>query len=276
VRPLLAVDGDSLAHRAYHGLPSSITDGDGHPANMIVGFTNMLLSIWEAERPRTVFVGFDFIGKPTYRNELLPVYQTGRDFPPELTYQLDRLPELVSAFGFPWAKEPGFEADDFLAAAATAEKERGGATLVLTSDRDLYQLANDRTTLLMPRRGVSEIDRVGPAEVHERYGVSPSQVPDFIALRGDPSDRIPGARGIGAKRAAVLLKQFETLDAALESGEFPTQADDLRTYLRIARLQYHAPLPELPDAEARPAQAGELVRGWGLEGLAGRLRERGA
>jgi DNA polymerase I len=276
VRPLLAVDGDSLAHRAYHGLPSSITDGDGHPANMIVGFTNMLLSIWEAERPRTVFVGFDFIGKPTYRNELLPVYQTGRDFPPELKYQLDRLPELVSAFGFPWAKEPGFEADDFLAAAATAEKERGGATLVLTSDRDLYQLANDRTTLLMPRRGVSEIDRVGPAEVHERYGVSPAQVPDFIALRGDPSDRIPGARGIGAKRAAVLLKQFETLDAALESGEFPTQADDLRTYLRIARLQYHAPLPELPDAEARPAQAGELVRGWGLEGLAGRLRERGA
>ena len=253
-----------------------MTDGDGHPANMIVGFTNMLLSIWEAERPRTVFVGFDFIGKPTYRNELLPVYQTGRDFPPELTYQLDRLPELVSAFGFPWAKEPGFEADDFLAAAATAEKERGGATLVLTSDRDLYQLANDRTTLLMPRRGVSEIDRVGPAEVQERYGVSPAQVPDFIALRGDPSDRIPGARGIGAKRAAVLLKQFETLDAALESGEFPTQADDLRTYLRIARLQYHAPLPELPDAEARPAQAGELVRGWGLERLADRLRERGA
>jgi DNA polymerase I len=276
VRPLLAVDGDSLAHRAYHGLPSSMTDGDGHPANMIVGFTNMLLSVWESERPRTVFVGFDFIGRPTYRNELLPVYQAGRDFPPDLTYQLDRLPELVSALGFPWAKQPGFEADDFLAAAASSEEKRGGATLVLTSDRDLFQLASERTTLLMPRRGVRELDRVGPAEVHERYGVSPSQVPDFIALRGDPSDRIPGARGIGAKRAAVLLKQFETLDAALESGEFPTQADDLRTYLRIARLQYHAPLPELPDAEARPAQAGELVRGWGLEGLVGRLRERGA
>jgi DNA polymerase-1 len=251
-----------------------MTDGDGHPANMIVGFTNMLLSVWESERPRSVFVGFDFIGKPTYRNELLPVYQTGRDFPPELMYQLDRLPELVSAFGFPWAKEPGFEADDFLAAAARAEEASGGTTLVLTSDRDLFQLASDRTTLLMPRRGVSELDRVGPTEVQERYGVSPAQVPDFIALRGDPSDRIPGARGIGAKRAAVLLKRFETLDAALESGEFPTQADDLRSYLRIARLQYHAPLPKLPDAEAQPARAGDLVRSWGLKRLAERLGNR--
>jgi DNA polymerase-1 len=251
-----------------------MTDGDGHPANMIVGFTNMLLSVWESERPRSVFVGFDFIGRPTYRNELLPVYQTGRDFPPELMYQLDRLPELVSAFGFPWAKEPGFEADDFLAAAVHAEEASGGTTLVLTSDRDLFQLASDSTTLLMPRRGVSELDRIGPGEVQERYGVSPAQVPDFIALRGDPSDRIPGARGIGAKRAAVLLKRFETLDAALESGEFPTQADDLRTYLRIARLQYHAPLPELPDAEAQPARAGELVRSWGLERLAERLSNR--
>ena len=252
-----------------------MTDGDGHPANMIVGFTNMLLSVWETERPRTVFVGFDFIGKPTYRNELLPVYQTGRDFPPELTYQLDRLPEIVSALDFPWAKEPGFEADDFLAAAAAAEEQRGGATLVLTSDRDLYQLASDRTTLLMPRRGVRELDRVGPAEVQERYGVPPAQVPDFIALRGDPSDRIPGARGIGAKRAAILLKRFGSLDAALESGEFPTQADDLRTYLRIARLQYHGEIPELPDAEPHFAQAAELMRGWGLAGLAGRLEARG-
>ncbi len=276
LRPLLAVDGDSLAHRAYHALPASMTDGDGRPANMIVGFTNMLLAVWETERPRTVFVGFDFIGEPTYRNELLPAYQTGRDFPPELTYQLDRLPGLVSALGFPWAKEAGFEADDFLAAAASAEEERKGTALVLTSDRDLFQLASERTTLLMPRRGVRELERVGPAEVQERYGVSPTQVPDFIALRGDPSDRIPGARGIGAKRAALLLAEFGTLDAALKSGRFTSEADDLRTYLRIARLQYHAPLPEIPDAEARPAEAADLVRGWGLEGLAGRLTERGS
>jgi DNA polymerase-1 len=274
MKPLLAVDGDSLAHRAYHALPSSMTDGDGQPANMIVGFTNMLLSVWETERPRTVFVGFDFIGEPTYRNKLLPAYQSGRDFPPELTNQLDRLPALVSALGFPWAKRAGFEADDFLAAAATAEEDRGGTALVLTSDRDLFQLASGRTTLLMPRRGVRELERVGPAEVQERYGVSPAQVPDFIALRGDPSDRIPGARGIGAKRAAGLLAEHGTLDAALESGELSDQADDLRMYLRIARLQYHAPVPDVPDAEPRPADAAALTRAWGLAGLANRLDAR--
>src|SRR5207344_1776139 len=115
--PLLAIDGDSLAHRAYHALPRSIRGADGMPGNMIVGFTNMVASVWDVERPRTVFVGFDSIGSPTYRNELLPEYQSGRDFPPELTGQLDRLPELVEALGFSWAKAPGYEADDFLAAA---------------------------------------------------------------------------------------------------------------------------------------------------------------
>jgi DNA polymerase-1 len=248
-RPLLIVDGDSLAHRAYHALPSSIKDAEGRQANMVVGFRNMLMNVWEAERPRAVFVGFDSIGEPLYRNELLPEYQGGRDFPPELTDQLDRLPELVTSLGFQWAKAPGFEADDFLAAAASAEEDRGGTSLILTSDRDLFQLVTDRTTLLMPRRGVRELDRIGPAEVRERYGVSPSQVPDFIALRGDPSDRIPGARGIGAKRAVQILAEYGTLDSALESGRFADEADDLRTYLRIARLQFDAPVPDIPDAE---------------------------
>ncbi len=249
MRPLLIVDGDSLAHRAYHALPSSIKDAEGRQANMVVGFRNMLTNVWEAERPRAVFVGFDSIGTSrSYRNELLPEYQGGRDFPPDLTDQLDRLPALVTSLGFQWAKAPGFEADDFLAAAASAEEDRGGTSLILTSDRDLFQLVTDRTTLLMPRRGVRELDRVGPAEVEERYGVAPSQVPDFIALRGDPSDRIPGARGIGAKRAAQILAEYGTLDAALEAGRFSDEADALRTYLRIARLQYDAPVPDIPDA----------------------------
>ncbi len=125
VKPLLAVDGDSLAHRAYHALPSSIRDAEGNQANMIVGFANMLVTVWENERPRAVFVGWDTIGIPTYRHELLEGYQSGRDFPPELTSQLDRLPELCEALGFPWAKEAGFEADDFLAAAVLAEESAG-------------------------------------------------------------------------------------------------------------------------------------------------------
>src|SRR6187397_2700202 len=131
-RPLLAVDGDNLAHRAYHALPSSIKDAKGNPANMIVGFANMLIRAWEAEEPRTVFVAFDTLTVPTYRHELLAEYQSGRDFPPE----------LVEALGFPWGKEAGFEADDLLAAAVASEEKRKGSTLVLTNDRDLFQLAS--------------------------------------------------------------------------------------------------------------------------------------
>ena len=272
--PLLAVDGDSLAHRAFHALPRSIRGGDGKPANMVVGFANMMLSVWDAEQPRAVFVGFDTIGKPTYRHELLPQYQAGRDFPPELTQQLDKLPELVEALGFVWAKEAGYEADDFLAAVVSAEEARSRETLVLTSDRDLFQLVSPKTTVLAPRRGVSELDRVDLAGVRERYGVDPSQVPDFIALRGDSSDKIPGAKGIGPGRAATILREYDSLDGAIEGGVFQEQAEALRMYLRIARLQYEAPVPELPDAEPTFGEAAELVEGWGLKALAKRLRER--
>jgi DNA polymerase I len=271
---LLAVDGDNLAHRAWHALPKSIKGGDGMPGNVIVGFLNMLISVWEAEKPRTVLVAFDTVGEPTYRNELLPEYQAGREFPPELTNQLDRLPALVEALGFAQAKGVGYEADDFLAAAVAAEEARGGKGLVLTTDRDLFQLASAKTRILRPRRGVSEIDRVGPADVREIYGVEPSQVPDFVALRGDPSDRIPGAPGVGPGRAAAILKAHGSLEAALENGGFPTIADDLRNYLRMTQLQYEAPIPALPDSEPTWGRAAELVESWGHGALARRLRGR--
>ena len=178
LKPLLAVDGDNLAHRAWHALPDSIRDAQKKPANALIGFTNMLLSVWEMEQPRTVFVGFDTVGSPTYRNELLPEYQTGRVFPKELTDQLDRLTELVPAFGFAWGKQEGYEADDFLAAAVASEEARGGETVVLTNDRDMFQLASKKTTILLPGRRFSELTRVGPPEVVDRYGVTPEQVPD--------------------------------------------------------------------------------------------------
>jgi len=273
-RPLLVVDGDSLAHRAFHALPKSIKGPNGNPGNMLVGFANMLMSVWEAEEPRTVFVGFDSIGDPTYRHELLPGYQGGRDFPPELTSQLDLLPEWVEAFGFPWAKRAGFEADDFVAAAVRAEEDAGGTAVVLTSDRDMFQLASEKTTILKPRRGVSDLERIGPDQVREIYGVDPVQVPEFVALRGDPSDKIPGAKGIGPSRAAMILKEHETVDGAIEAGVFQEQAEDLRLYVRLARLQYHAPVPELPDAQPDWKRAGELAQGWGLGNLAGRLEAR--
>jgi DNA polymerase I len=273
-RPLLAVDGDNLAHRAYHALPSSIKGGDGKPANMIVGFANMLIRAWEAEEPRTVFVAFDTLTVPTYRHELLPAYQSGRDFPRDLTDQLDRLPDLVEALGFPWAKEAGYEADDFLAAAVASEEKRKGSSLVLTNDRDLFQLASPRTTILHPKRGVSELQRVGPAEVRERYGVEPEQVPDFIALRGDPSDRLPGARGVGPKTAATILKQHGSLEAALDAGRFPNQREELELYRRIATLDASAPLPPLKDQSPTWAEASSLLRSWGMNQVADRLAAR--
>jgi DNA polymerase-1 len=270
----MAVDGDSLAHRAFHALPKSIADGAGRPANMLVGFANMLVGLWDLERPRTVLAAWDTLTNATYRNELLPGYQSGRDFPPELVEQLDRLPELVGSFGWPSAKEAGYEADDFLAAAAAAEATDGGTALVVTSDRDSFQLASEQVTIVMPKRGISELERVGPDEVRARYGVEPEQVADFIALRGDPSDRIPGAAGVGPAKAAAVLREFGTLEAALAAGRFAAQADDLRLYRRVATLQADAPLPEMPDAEPDWAGASALAGAWGLKALSKRLAER--
>ena len=271
MRPLLVVDGDSFAHRAYHALPGSIRRGDGRPANAIVGFSNMLLRLWEGEEPRAVLVAWDTYTVPTYRHEAYAGYQAGREFDDELLEQLDLLPALVEEFGFVSAKAPGFEADDFLAAAVAEEERRGGHALVATSDRDAFQLASDRTTILQPTKGISELARIDPAGVRERYGVEPAQVPDFIALRGDPSDRLPGARGVGAKRAAEVIRQYGSLDAALAAGRFSSEAEELRLYRRIATLDAFAPLPQLDDQTPRWAEASTFIRELGLNRLAERL-----
>jgi len=276
VRPLLAVDGDSFAHRAYHALPKSIGRAGGAPAGALVGFTNMLLRLWEAERPRTVLVGWDSLETPTYRHEAFPGYQSGRVFDPELLEQLALLPALTESFGFACAKAPGYEADDFLAAAVAVEEAAGGDVLVATSDRDAFQLASAQTTLLQPVRGVSELARIGPAEVRERYGVRPEQVPDFIALRGDPSDGLPGAAGVGPKKAAEILRSHASLEEALAAGRFGAQAEELRLYRRIATMDSSAPLPPLPDRSPRWEEAAALAAEWGLGQLAGRLEAEAA
>jgi DNA polymerase I len=272
--PLLVVDGDSLAHRAFHALPSSIRRAEGRPGNTIVGFANMLLRLWEAEEPRAVLVGWDTLEVPTYRHEAFEGYQSGREFDPELLEQLALLPQLVTALGFASAKAPGYEADDFLAAAAVDEQKRGGSVVIATSDRDAFQLVNERCTVLRPVRGVSVLERVGPERVRELYGVDPEQVPDFIALRGDPSDRLPGARGVGPKTAADLLRRYRTLEDALADGRFASQGEELRLFRRIATLDASAPLPPLPNHTPTWAEASRLVDSWGLRQLAGRLEER--
>jgi DNA polymerase-1 len=264
------VDGDSFAHRAYHALPKSILRAGGGGAGAIIGFANFLLRLYEGEQPRAVLVGWDTLDAPTYRHQALQSYQTGRAFEDDLRGQLDLLPQLVAACGFANAKAAGYEADDFLAAAASAEERRGGSAIVASGDRDTFQLASEATVILQPVRA-GEMARIGPAEVRERYGVNPKQVPDFIALRGDPSDKIPGARGVGPKGAATLLRKYGTLEKALDAGRFPQQADDLRLYRRIATMDPSAPLPALRDQTPTWNRGAALARKWDLNRLADRF-----
>jgi DNA polymerase-1 len=274
-RPLLVVDGDSFAHRAYHALPKSIRRRGNKGGGAIVGFVNLLVRLHEAEQPRAVLVGWDTLDAPTYRHRALPAYQSGREFDAELVDQLDVLPQFVASCGFAYAKAPGYEADDFLAAAVAAEERRKGTAVVASGDRDAFQLASDATTILHPVRA-GEMARIGPAEVRERYGVEPRQVPDFIALRGDPSDKIPGARGVGPKGAATLLGKYGTLENALADGQFAAQSQDLLLYRSIATMDASAPLPPLHDQTPTWDKASALAREWGLNRLADRLAELAA
>ena len=270
-KPLLVIDGDSFAHRAYHGLPKTVRGRDGRPAGAIVGFANFLLRLFDVEQPRAVLVGWDTLGTPNFRQRLFPSYQGGREFDAAIIEQLDVIPEFVRACGFANAKAPGFEADDFLAAAVAGEARRNGTALVATGDRDAFQLASETTTILQPVKA-GEIARIGPAEVRARYGVEPRQVPDFIALRGDPSDRIPGARGVGAKTAADLLRRHGSLEALLGDGRFVEQAEDLRLYKRIATMDADAPLPDMQDQAPTWNVAAALARELGLQRLAERVQ----
>jgi DNA polymerase-1 len=270
--PLLVVDGDSFAHRAYHALPKTIQSRGGRPGGALVGFANFLIRLYENEQPRAVLVGWDTLDAPTYRHQAFPAYQSGRHFDPELLEQLDLLPGFVAACGFANAKAPGYEADDFLAAAVAREERRGGTAIVASGDRDTFQLASQSTTIVQPVKA-GEIARIGPQEVRARYGVDPIQVPDFIALRGDPSDKLPGAKGVGAIGAAALLQKYGTLEKMLKAGRFPIQADALRLYRKIATMDASAPLPALRDQTPTWAKAAALARDWQLPRLAERLDE---
>jgi DNA polymerase I len=273
-RPLLVIDGDSFAHRAYHGMPKTIRRAGDKGAGAILGFANYLLRLY-SERPRAVVVGWDTLDAPNWRVLEFPQYQGGRSFDDELLEQLEALPAFVEACGFTVAKAPGYEADDFLGAAVAVGERRGWTTLVASGDRDTFQLASELTTILYPVKA-GEIARIGPEEVRDRYGVEPAQVPDFIALRGDPSDRIPGARGVGAQTAARLLKRFANLEEMIVNGRFPAQAEDLRLYRRIATMDATAPLPTISDRKPTWETAAALAREWELNELAERLARMAA
>ncbi len=274
-RPLLVIDGDNLAHRAYHSIPKSLKGSSGRPINAIVGWTNMMLYLWDTEQPRAIYAAWDTLGVETYRHKLWPGYQGGRVFDKAIVLQLDWLPQLAEAFGFGVGKKAGYEADDFMAAAAAAETKRGGHSLLLTTDRDAYQLVSDSVTVLGPRSGIRDLMRIGPEQVVERMGVLPEQVPDFKALAGDSSDNIPGAKGIGPKAASSLLLQFGTLEAILEARAQtmpPPIAEQLRMFREVVSMRggdLEVTLP--PSGPPNYARAAEWLQTMGAANLAERV-----
>jgi DNA polymerase-1 len=259
-------------HRAYHSMPP-VKGRGGRPVNALLGFTNMLLAAWDSLTPRAVCVGIDS-REPGYRNGLLPQYQRQRDaFDAAIVEQLDDLQPFLEAFGMLAARPPKAEADDAIATLATREEAAGGTALVLTSDRDAFQLVSDRITVVRPVKGVSEVEQVDPKRVVEVYGVLPAQVIDLIALRGDPSDNIPGAKGIGAKTAAKLLQAHGDLEGVLAARP-ELDGEALRSYREVATMQRD--LPYDPPADGAPdwAAGAEAARERGINRLADRLAER--
>jgi 5'-3' exonuclease len=290
--PLLIADVPWLLYRSFFALPKSITDEEGQPVNALLGTVNALLSLIEARpparRPRAV-VACMGAEQADYRVELYPPYHAHRDpMPAELRAQWEKAPVLLESLGWTVSTSGELEADDVMFSFARVEEESGGTGLLLTADRDLFGAVSDSVAVLELRKGTTHAE-IGPEQVRERYGVEPGQVPDFIALRGDPSDGLPGAPGVGAKTAAELLRAHGSLEgvllAAAASLTDATDPDRMRprtaaalveneqlllVFKRIAtlqRIEVQAPADHTTDLLGGAKVAGEL----GMRRLSERL-----
>ena len=217
---LLLIDGHSMAYRAFFALPAeNFTTATGQHTNAIYGFATMLISLLKEEKPTHVAVAFD-VSRKTFRTEIFPEYKANRaKTPDEFRSQMSYLHDLVSGFGITQFSVEGFEADDIIATLATRAANDGFEVLICTGDRDSFQLVTDSITVLYPKRGVSELARMTPEAVLEKYSMSPAQYPDFAALRGDPSDNLPSVPGVGEKTAAKWIIEYGSLEKLLENAE---------------------------------------------------------
>ncbi|MDP2710881.1 MAG: 5'-3' exonuclease [Solirubrobacteraceae bacterium] len=280
--PLLAVDAPSLLYRAFFALPKSITDDDGQPVNALLGTANLVLFVVERYGPRAVVLCWG-AEAADYRTAAFPAYHADRPpMPPELERQWRDAPAFFGAFGWRSESVAELEADDLLGSLARIEAQAGGEALLFTGDRDMFQCVGDRVTVLFPRGGKDGPEVVDTAGVHERYGIAPAQVPDFIALRGDPSDGLPGAKGIGAKTARDLLRAHGTLEdviaaagrpgtmTARQAGALTGDPAALLAFKDIATLR-HVELARPADAPLDRAGAAASARAHGMNRLAQRL-----
>ncbi|HEX6665710.1 MAG TPA: 5'-3' exonuclease [Solirubrobacterales bacterium] len=284
--PLLAVDTPSMLFRAFYALPSKIVGPDGKPVNALLGTANMVLREVETHQPRAVVLCFG-PDAASYRTELYPAYHAEREaaMPDELAPQFAACREFFEAFGWTVATSDDLEADDLLGSYAQVEAKAGGQALLLTGDRDMYQCAGPGVTVLYVRTGGKGAEEVGPAEVRERYGVDPELVPDFIALRGDPSDGLPGAKGVGPKTAAELLREHGSLEAVLDNairerrpalrGALIDGREDILAFKDIATLR-DAGVKRPADAPTDWEGAAKAALKLGMRKLAERLIESGS
>ncbi|MEN9915354.1 MAG: hypothetical protein RL725_29, partial [Actinomycetota bacterium] len=236
---LLLIDGHSMAYRAFYALPvENFKTSAGQPTNAIYGFASMLINLIKEEKPTHIAVAFD-VSRKTFRTERFPEYKANRaSTPDEFRSQMSHINEMIESFGIKHFEVEGFEADDIIATLAKAAELKGFDTLICTGDRDSFQLVNNKTTVLYPKKGVTEMSRMTPAAVVEKYGLTPEQYPDFAALRGDPSDNLPSVPGVGEKTATKWIIDYGSLEKLLENSKEITGkvGESLRANIDVVRL----------------------------------------
>ncbi len=261
-RKLVFLDGHSLAFRAFFALPDTLVTSSGQLTNAAYGFTSMLIKLLGDERPDGVAVCFDK-GKPEFRYERYEEYKAGRaETPDEFSQQLPLIREVLEALKIPILELEGYEADDLLATLAKRGTEEGDDVVVVTGDRDCLQLAGDHVTVMMTRRGISDIGRYDPEAVHEKYGVTPEQWTDFVALKGESSDNLPGIPGVGDKTAAKLVNEYGDIEGVIAHADDLTPkvskgvkelAEQVRINKELGRLLDDVPLDVDPaDIHVEP------------------------
>jgi DNA polymerase-1 len=267
---LLLIDGHSLAYRAFHALPAeNFATTTGQPTNAVYGFTAMLINVLRDEQPTHVAVAFDQ-REPTFRHEQYAEYKAGRQKAPDDFFaQLSLIFEVLDALGVRRLSAPGYEADDLIATLATRAAAEGMDVLIVTGDRDTFQLIGDRVTVLYNSRGVSEMKRYDPAALVEKYGLTPAQYPDFAALRGDNSDNLPGIPGVGEKTATKWIVEFGSLQGLVDhADEVKGKAGDaLREHLGsvLRNRQLTSLICDLPESTVGAAPRDLVPRPWDRE-----------
>ena len=257
---LLLIDGHSMAYRAFYALPvENFKTSAGQPTNAIYGFASMLINLIKEEKPTHIAVAFD-VSRKTFRTERFPEYKANRaSTPDEFRSQMSHINEMIDSFGIKHFEVEGFEADDIIATLAKAAELKGFDTLICTGDRDSFQLVNKKTTVLYPKKGVTEMSRMTPEAVLEKYGLTPAQYPDFAALRGDPSDNLPSVPGVGEKTATKWIVDYGSLEKLLEKSKEITGkvGDSLRANIEVVKLNRE--LTHLLDDVKLPSDVEDLT-----------------